>query len=77
MGLPDFRSPAAALEYAQGIMQLFAKAQPLYRGLDEKERGPADELPAIAAAALIRFWEHEKPCEPALLLQVRNSNSAY
>ena len=31
----------------------FAATQPLYVGLDERERGPADELPALAAAALL------------------------
>lgn len=31
----------------------FAATQPLYIGLDGRERGPADELPALASGALV------------------------
>lgn len=34
-------------------MQLYAAALPLYQGLDERERGPADDLLWQAAAALV------------------------
>ncbi len=34
-------------------MSDYAAAQLLYVGLDERERGPADELPALAAASLV------------------------
>lgn len=34
-------------------MQLYASALPLYQGLDERERGPADDLLWQAAAALV------------------------
>ena len=35
------------------LMADFAASQPVYIGLDERERGPADELPALAAAGLV------------------------
>lgn len=36
------------------LVELFSDALPLSRGLDERERGPADELLALCAAALVR-----------------------
>ncbi len=34
-------------------MSDYACVQPLYLGLDERERGPADELPVLAASAIV------------------------
>jgi len=53
MGAPSFTDPAAAAVHAQQLLQLYAAALPLYAGLDERERGPADELLWQAAAALV------------------------
>lgn len=53
IGAPSFSDPAAAAQHAQHLMQLYAAALPLYQGLDERERGPADELLWQAAAALV------------------------
>lgn len=53
IGAPSFTDPAAAAQHAQQLMQLYAAALPLYQGLDERERGPADELLWQAAAALV------------------------
>jgi hypothetical protein len=39
---------------ASELAELFADALPLSKGLDERERGPADELLPLAAAALMR-----------------------
>lgn len=72
MGLPKFESSAAALDHAKRVMKLFGQTRHLYSSLDEKERGPADELPIVASTALIRAWKHYDGSEPALLLQVRD-----
>jgi N-terminal acetyltransferase B complex non-catalytic subunit len=53
LGAPSFSTPAAAAQHAQQLLQLYAAALPLYQGLDERERGPADELLWQAAAALV------------------------
>lgn len=53
MGATSFTDPAAAAAHAQQLLQLYAAALPLYAGLDERERGPADELLWQAAAALV------------------------
>ncbi|KAF6259405.1 hypothetical protein COO60DRAFT_1626075 [Scenedesmus sp. NREL 46B-D3] len=54
LGGPTLDSPAAAAQHAQQLMALYAAALPHYEGLDERERGPADELLWLAAAALVR-----------------------
>jgi N-terminal acetyltransferase B complex non-catalytic subunit len=52
-GVPHFKAPDAAAQHAQGLLQMYAAALPLYQGMDERERGPADELLWQAAAALV------------------------
>ncbi|KXZ48272.1 hypothetical protein GPECTOR_29g5 [Gonium pectorale] len=52
-GLPALRSEAEAMARSRELMQLFSTARPLQVGLDERERGAADELPVLAAAALV------------------------
>ncbi|WIA30679.1 hypothetical protein OEZ86_000751 [Tetradesmus obliquus] len=54
LGGPAFDSPQAAAQHAQQLMALYAAALPHYEGLDERERGPADELLWLAAAALVK-----------------------
>lgn len=34
------------------LMDVYASCQELYTGLDDRERGPADELPVLAAGCL-------------------------
>eukprot|EP00198_Chlamydomonas_reinhardtii_P012696 XP_001702033.1 predicted protein [Chlamydomonas reinhardtii] len=55
LGLPrlEGRGPEAAVEAAREFMTLYATARPLQEDLDSRERGAADELPALAAAALV------------------------
>lgn len=57
MGLPAFSDAESAVAHALQLGRLFFAAQHLYAELDEKERGPADELPAIAAADLVAAWK--------------------
>jgi hypothetical protein len=52
--MPAFAAPAEALAYAARLMGRYSAARPLYSGLDERERGPADELVVLAAGALVR-----------------------
>jgi hypothetical protein len=54
LGGPTFDSPQAAAQHAFQLMALYAAALPHYEGLDERERGPADELLWLAAAALVK-----------------------
>jgi N-terminal acetyltransferase B complex non-catalytic subunit len=54
LGGPTFDSPEAAAQHAQQLMALYAAAVPHYKGIDERERGPADELLWLAAAALVK-----------------------
>jgi len=56
LGSPAFPDAAAALAHAVKLIQIYSSssAQPLYSGLDERERGPADELLWLAAAALMQ-----------------------
>eukprot|EP00201_Polytomella_parva_P011944 CAMPEP_0175059562 /NCGR_PEP_ID=MMETSP0052_2-20121109/12501_1 /TAXON_ID=51329 ORGANISM="Polytomella parva, Strain SAG 63-3" /NCGR_SAMPLE_ID=MMETSP0052_2 /ASSEMBLY_ACC=CAM_ASM_000194 /LENGTH=807 /DNA_ID=CAMNT_0016325125 /DNA_START=33 /DNA_END=2453 /DNA_ORIENTATION=- len=44
---------AAAVAEAARLMRIFKFLTPLYDGLDERERGPADELPVLASNALL------------------------
>ncbi|KAG2423858.1 hypothetical protein HXX76_015018 [Chlamydomonas incerta] len=55
LGLPRLEGcgPEAALQAAQQFTTLYATARPLQEDLDSRERGAADELPALAAAALV------------------------
>jgi N-terminal acetyltransferase B complex non-catalytic subunit len=54
LGGPTFDSPEAAAQHAQQLMALYAAALPHYEGLDERERGPADELLWLAADAIVK-----------------------
>ena len=52
LGLPKFETAEQAEDHAAQLVQLFAASQPLVADLDAKERGHADELLVLAAAAL-------------------------
>jgi N-terminal acetyltransferase B complex non-catalytic subunit len=52
-GVPHFTAADTAAQHAQQLLQMYAAALPLYQGMDERERGPADELLWQAAAALV------------------------
>lgn len=54
LGSPGFTDAAAAEAHAQRLLQGYAAALPFYEGMDERERGPADELLWQAAAALVQ-----------------------
>lgn len=69
-GLPDFEEAATAVEHAAEVMRVFAASAHLYEGLDEKERGPADELPYIVTAALVAAWKLDASRSLKHLLQV-------
>lgn len=77
MDLPVLSDTGEALAHAQEIMDVYCKALPLSKGLDEKERGPADELPVVAAAGLIRAFRSAGPedASPLPLLQASRSCS--
>ncbi|EFJ39524.1 hypothetical protein VOLCADRAFT_100863 [Volvox carteri f. nagariensis] len=52
LGLPRLESCEEGVELSRMLLELYGTAQPLQAGLDERERGAADELPVLAAAAL-------------------------
>lgn len=66
LGGPAFSDAAAAQAHAQRLLAQYAAVLPLSQGLDERERGPADELLWLAAAALMA----------ASALQLRGSQQA-
>jgi hypothetical protein len=68
-GLPAFTSPTEAVAYAARLIQRYSAARPLSAGLDERERGPADELLVLASCALVRAHLLE-PAGAVHLLQV-------
>ena len=47
--LPLMGSPAEGTAHAVLLMERYVAVQPMYEGLDDRERGPADELPVLAA----------------------------
>ncbi|GLC46898.1 hypothetical protein PLESTB_001281700 [Pleodorina starrii] len=53
LGLPRLGSCEEGVQLAGELLELYGTAQPLQIGLDERERGAADELPVLAAAALV------------------------
>ena len=76
--MPIFETSDQAEQYAGELVQLFAASQPQVAGLDAKERGHADELLVLAAAALISAAEcSNSPSSdrPRRLLQVRRRSS--
>jgi N-terminal acetyltransferase B complex non-catalytic subunit len=60
LGLPEHVKPADAVSYAQHLMQRHASVQHLYAGLDQRERGPSDELITLAAGYLIRAYQQRR-----------------
>ena len=71
-GLPKYQNPTEAMERAVSLMSLFRASQHLYAGVDAKDRGPADELPVLAADALVAAWKLDRSGKPTHLLQVSN-----
>eukprot|EP00775_Hariotina_reticulata_P008203 gene8203-8394_t len=64
LGSPAFPNAAAALAHATELVKLYStSALPLYSGLDERERGPADELLWLAAAALMQAAALQQACQ--------------
>ncbi|GLI65101.1 hypothetical protein VaNZ11_008542 [Volvox africanus] len=53
LGLPRLERCGEGVELSKELLDLYGTAQPLQAGLDERERGAADELPALAGAALM------------------------
>ncbi len=53
LGRPTLTSCPMAVQSAVQLLDLYGTARPLQEGLDERERGAADELPCLAAASLI------------------------
>jgi hypothetical protein len=51
-------------------MSLFHASQHLYANVDEKDRGPADDLPVLAGNTLVAAWKLDKSGNPTHLLQV-------
>ena len=69
-GLLSFENHAKAMERAGSLMSLFRASQHLYAGVDAKDRGPADELPVLAADILVAAWKLDRSGSPEHLLQV-------
>ncbi|KAK9902038.1 hypothetical protein WJX75_002093 [Coccomyxa subellipsoidea] len=59
LGLPEYRSPEEAETHAAELVAVYRQATVLERRLDEKERGIADGLIALAAGALTAAWKLE------------------
>lgn len=53
LALPGVSSHEQRVSHAVQLMRLFGSSQQAYEGLDPRERGPADELIALAAGALM------------------------
>ena len=53
MSASEIKTSEEAMNCAQSMMALYAEAREHARGLDEKERGPADELVPLAVAVLV------------------------
>ena len=51
MGMPHLGPHAEGTAHAVMLMERYMAVQPMYEGLDDRERGPADELPVLAAGA--------------------------
>ena len=72
LGLPQLGSPEAGDAHAAKLMAVYRRAAALEAALDEKERGVADGLVALAAGALVAAWRLEPPPrQPQRLLWVR------
>ena len=69
-GLPSFGFSQEAVDRAVALMALFNSCQHLYAHTDEKDRGPADDLPVLAVSALIAAWKLDSIKQPKYLIQV-------
>ena len=69
LGLPVYEDSEAAVAHARQLARLYADALPLCEGLDDKDRGPADELIPLAVAALVAAWRLSDRAQPVHLLQ--------
>ena len=74
LGLPAFADADAAAAHARELTRLYAASQHLSSGLDERERGPADELPVLAVTALVAARKLDPARGPLHLLRVRHSS---
>ncbi|GFR48749.1 hypothetical protein Agub_g10707 [Astrephomene gubernaculifera] len=64
-GLPRLDSTTAGVQLSREFLELYCTARPLQEGLDERERGAADELPVLAAAALVTSATLAAPSDAA------------
>ena len=71
-GLPAFGTSEGAVLRAEELMTLYMACSHLYEGTDEKDRGPADDLPVLAVSALVAAWRLDASKKPKYLLQVGN-----
>ncbi len=69
-GLPSFQTSEDAAARAAKFIAYFKASQHLYEGTDEKDRGPADDLPVLAISALVAAWKLDSSRQPKHLLQV-------
>lgn len=65
LGGPTHSTATAAQQHALQLLQLYASYLPFYDGLDERERGLADELLWLAAAALMQAAALQQQAAPA------------
>ena len=71
LGFPRLTDSATAVKHAQSLIEAFSRAQHLYKGVDEKDVGPADELPELAVNSLVTAWHLDAPTKnPTHLIQV-------
>ena len=70
---PEHKTSSEAQNHACALMSFYNQCQHLYENVDEKDRGPADELPALAVTALVRTWRLDPAKDPTPLIQVSRS----
>lgn len=68
-GLPEYQSSQDAEDRADHLMGLYASCRHLYAHTDEKDTGPADDLPVLAVSALVAAWNLHPSGQPKHLLQ--------
>lgn len=64
LGLPEFKSAAEAEFHAAAIVRLFQSSLPLSKGIDEKDRGPADDVIPLAVASLLAARQFPRQDDP-------------
>ena len=69
-GLPVFGNSEEAVARAAELMTLYRACKHLYENTDEKDRGPADDLPVLAVSALVAAFKLKSSRQPKHLLQV-------